>query len=79
MNELPIYRIVVNEDDETGVEFVSLVEKPAIKKDFLMFNEQRMTYAVQVWQYQVTTKSNYKLMSLRIKLEFDKDPASFNN
>ncbi len=39
MNELPIYRIVVNEDDETGVEFVSLVEKPAIKKDFLLFQE----------------------------------------
>jgi len=39
MNELPIYRIVVNEDDETGVEFVSLVEKPAKKKDFLLFQE----------------------------------------
>lgn len=55
MNELPIYRIVVNEDDETGVEFVSLVEKPAIKKDFLMFNEQRMTYAVQSEEKRIIT------------------------
>ena len=37
--ELPLYKIVVNEDDDTGVEFVSLVDKPAIKKDFLMFQE----------------------------------------
>ena len=34
-----MYKIVVNEDDETGVEFVSLVDKPAIKKDFLLFQE----------------------------------------
>ena len=39
MNELPVYRIVVNEDDETGVDFISLVQKPAIKKDFLLFQE----------------------------------------
>ena len=37
--ELPLYKIVVNEDDDTGVEFVSLVDKPAIKKDFLLFQE----------------------------------------
>jgi hypothetical protein len=37
--DYPVYKIVVNEDDETGVEFVSLVDKPAIKKDFLLFQE----------------------------------------
>ena len=37
--ELPIYKIVVNEeDDNTGVDFVSLVDKPAIQKDFLKFS-----------------------------------------
>jgi len=38
--ELPVYKIVVNDDDETGVEFVSLVDRPAIQKDFMLFNEQ---------------------------------------
>jgi hypothetical protein len=37
--DYPVYKIVVNEDDETGIEFVSLVDKPAIKKDFLLFQE----------------------------------------
>jgi hypothetical protein len=35
---LPIYKLVINEEDETGVEFVSLVTNPAIEKDFLYFN-----------------------------------------
>jgi len=38
--ELPVYKIVVNDDDETGVDFVSLVDRPAIQKDFMLFNEQ---------------------------------------
>lgn len=39
--ELPIYKLVINEDDDTGVEFVSLVTNPAIEKDFQYFNEQK--------------------------------------
>jgi hypothetical protein len=38
--ELPVYKIVVNDDDETGVDFVSLVDRPAIQKDFMLFSEQ---------------------------------------
>lgn len=39
--ELPVYLATVNEDDtESGISFVSLVDKPAIKKDFLAFAEQ---------------------------------------
>jgi hypothetical protein len=45
--DYPVYKIVVNEDDETGVEFVSLVDKPAIKKDFLLFREFTQKYSVQ--------------------------------
>ena len=38
--KLPVYRLDINEfDDETGIEFVSLVETPAIQKDFLAFAE----------------------------------------
>ena len=38
--ELPIYKLIINPDDETGVEFVSLVTKPAIERDFQYFNDQ---------------------------------------
>ena len=38
--KLPVYRLDINEfDEETGIEFVSLVETPAIQKDFLAFAE----------------------------------------
>jgi hypothetical protein len=37
---LPIYKLIINPEDETGVEFVSLVTNPAIEKDFQYFNDQ---------------------------------------
>lgn len=38
--KLPVYKLDINEfDEETGIEFVSLVESPAIQKDFLAFSE----------------------------------------
>lgn len=37
---LPIYKLVINENDETGVDFVSLVTNPAIERDFQYFNKQ---------------------------------------
>lgn len=46
---LPLYRIVVNPDEEeTGMTCISLVDDPAIEKDFLCFkDEKRMAFAVQ--------------------------------
>jgi hypothetical protein len=38
--DLPVYKLVINPEDETGVEFVSLVTNPAIEKDFQYFNKQ---------------------------------------
>ena len=36
---LPIYRLDINEfDEETGIDFVSLVEAPAVERDFQAFN-----------------------------------------
>jgi hypothetical protein len=38
---LPIYRLDINEfDDETGIDFVSLVESPAVERDFQAFKQQ---------------------------------------
>ena len=39
--KLPVYKLTINEfDDETGIDFVSLVENAAIQKDFLAFNQE---------------------------------------
>lgn len=40
--DLPVYSIVIDEgeDEATEVNFVALVKRPAIKKDFLAFSEQ---------------------------------------
>jgi hypothetical protein len=46
--ELPIYKLVINPEDETGVEFVSLVTKPAIERDFQYFNEQKNIYRFEI-------------------------------
>lgn len=48
--ELPIYRLDIVEDLDSNVEvdFVALVDRPAIEKAFLAFNEQeRITFAIQ--------------------------------
>ena len=37
--ELPVYRLVINPNDETGVDFVSLVTSPAIERDFVYFGK----------------------------------------
>jgi hypothetical protein len=40
--ELPLYELVINdEDDESGVDFISLVDKPAIKRNWIAFSEQQ--------------------------------------
>lgn len=39
--ELPLYKLVINEDDETGVTAVALVDKPAIEVNWQMFNAQK--------------------------------------
>ena len=38
-NGLPIYNIDINDEDETGLNAISLVQHPAIEVDFLCFNE----------------------------------------
>jgi len=38
--KLPLYKIVINEeDDNTGVNMISMVEYPAIESDFMLFNK----------------------------------------
>jgi hypothetical protein len=49
-NDLPIYELRIEENDESLVEvnFVSLVENPAIGRSFLAFaNQQKVNFAIQ--------------------------------
>ena len=41
--DLPIYKLIINSDleDEAEVDFVALVDKPAIQRNFLAFNERQ--------------------------------------
>lgn len=44
--DLPVYLLSISEDDDSEVTFVSLVDKPAIQKNFLVFNEQHQQFKV---------------------------------
>lgn len=41
---LPIYRLVINEDDLTGVTAVALVDDPAIQVNWQAFSNQKQTF-----------------------------------
>jgi hypothetical protein len=42
--DLPIYKLVINpEDEETGVDFVALVNMPAIERNFQAFKSHKFT------------------------------------
>lgn len=45
MKELPVYKITIDDLDESGIEYVSLVERPAIQIKGLMFNNHQMEFA----------------------------------
>lgn len=41
MKDLPIYKLEINPEDETGVDFVALVNHPAIERNFYAFNHHQ--------------------------------------
>jgi Putative phage serine protease XkdF len=38
--KLPIYKMMINDDDESSVSFVALVDRPATERNFFAFNKQ---------------------------------------
>lgn len=46
--ELPVYELLISESAESGlqVDYVALVDKPAIQKNFMAFNEQKLKFAL---------------------------------
>jgi hypothetical protein len=54
--KLPVYKLDINEfDEETGIDFVSLVENAAIQKDFLAFSETPIKFAIQDEEKRIVT------------------------
>jgi len=47
--KLPIYQLEISDDlnDDVEVDFVALVDRPAIEKDFLMFKEAKTNFVIQ--------------------------------
>jgi hypothetical protein len=47
--ELPVYQLEISDDlnDLSEVDFVALVDKPAIERNFLRFNENRTNFVIQ--------------------------------
>jgi len=40
MDKLPIYKMTINDADDSGVSYVALVDEPAIEVDWFAFNKQ---------------------------------------
>lgn len=43
---LPVYRADINMDDDTGMLMISLVDSPAVERNFVAFSKERMTYSI---------------------------------
>lgn len=44
---LPTYKLIINPEDETGVESVAMVDLPAIERNFVAFNKETYQFKVQ--------------------------------
>lgn len=42
----PVYEMMISDDDETGVDYIALVDNPAIEKTFQAFSDQRLCFKV---------------------------------
>jgi hypothetical protein len=42
MEKLPIYDVIINDDDESGVDFISLVDEPAMEMSWLKFSSDSL-------------------------------------
>lgn len=46
---LPIYKLVIDDEKDTGVEYMALVDKPAIERNWIAFSEQSpQSYKFQI-------------------------------
>jgi hypothetical protein len=46
--KIPLVYLTIDDDDESGVDFVSLVDEPAIERDFMAFSKVKEPYKFRV-------------------------------
>jgi ribosomal protein S27E len=67
MKKLPVYEMLIDESDESDlqVDFIALVDKPAIKKDFMKFAEDMPHYTAEgvLWVGPTHKDANGRLMT----------------
>lgn len=62
---LPLYRIVVKEDDDLGVDKTSLVDYPAVESNFLTFGEDKVKLS-----FKVEDESEHKLLGVVLRADY---------
>jgi hypothetical protein len=71
--ELPVYKLVINPEDETGVDFVSLVTSPAIERDFVYFNEHKFLVEMKKERKKFEIQNEEKRIIFGMAMEADKN------
>jgi len=51
----PLINLTIDDHNETGVDFIALVDEPAIEREFLAFKNAKQNYAVQSEEKRVVT------------------------
>jgi hypothetical protein len=46
--KIPLVYLTIDDDDESGVDFVSLVDEPAIERDFMAFSKIKEPYKFKI-------------------------------
>lgn len=55
MKKLPVYKLVINEEDQSGVSAIALVDDPAIERNFVAFSKLKPLVFQQVGGRQILT------------------------
>jgi hypothetical protein len=53
MAKLPLYELLINEDEETGVDFIALVDAPAIEYDWVAFENHKKDFEFKTTDKQI--------------------------
>lgn len=68
--ELPVYKLVIDESDELGVEYIALVDKPAIEKNWFAFKESEMVAEPRANE----SKDEFISRCIGVEIEAGKEP-----
>ena len=41
------FELIINEDEETGVDYIALVDDPAIESDWIAFSKEKQAFKIE--------------------------------